>query len=339
MSDQFAHKFNQLFASSKQVLLTTHQNPDDDAISSVLATKHVLDNNFPQVTTHIVIESPLSNKWHMFAGFDQIVTTEDLGPYLDQSEVAVFLDGNQYHRFTNNPDKIAAYDGKKICIDHHSSKADNFDLIYANSQASATAEILFDLFYVKNSELAKILLMGILGDTGNLVHVNYTQSQVFSRVKTLVEDAKVQIRSFTATYTHLSPEVIALVKTLINNQKNYKVENWPEFKISYLPLEVYQEYGIVQVKEAIDFYLMNFNLIEHNISWSLTFYPSGQGVSISARSILGSVNVRCLMEELGIGGGHDLAAGGIIKPAREVDLVIGDILAKLIKLKPVLTAL
>ena len=51
---EFSKKFQQLVGSSSRILITSHTNPDDDSIASVLATFYFLKKFNPEKNIEII---------------------------------------------------------------------------------------------------------------------------------------------------------------------------------------------------------------------------------------------------------------------------------------------
>lgn len=296
-----------------RVVITSHKSPDDDSISCVLAINYWIKKNFPKVQIKIVYESEVHQRWQIFAGYDQIESNVSLAKTIETNspDLVICCDANQYQRFTEKPEILSNFEGPKFCIDHHKSQPDQWTAAFIDTNASSAAEIMYQLFYDKpDSELAKVLLLGILGDTGNLRFIDHTQVYIYPIVARLVEDAQINIQSFKASYDYYSNEAIEVAKKLIANQKTYSINEWPSGNISYLSRQDYQKYDLIHIKEGVNLYTVTFSRLQKEVSWSIVLYPTDGCIKVSSRSQPGSINVRKLMEALEIGSGHDYAAGG-----------------------------
>lgn len=296
---------------ANSVLITSHKSPDDDSISSVLALKLWIAREYPNKLVDIFYESDISQRWQVFSGFDQIYTVDSLEGSMADYDILICTDANQYHRLTDSPSGLTGYHKPKICIDHHKSQPDAWDLLILDETAVATAEILFGLLYNKpDKKLAKALLLGILGDTGNLRFIDHSQAYVYDIVKQLVSDAKINVQSFKASYDYYSAAAIEVARHLIANQKTLQIKSWPSVNITYVE-GASLDYLQAEIKEGVNLYIATFSMLQQEVTWSIVLYETEKGVNISARSIPESVNVRKFMENLGIGSGHDRAAGGV----------------------------
>jgi phosphoesterase RecJ-like protein len=307
--------------AADSIVITSHRSPDDDSISSVLAMFYWLKQTYPTKRIEVMYESAVNQRWGGFTGFEVIKEVDSLSSVSDTFDLLICTDANQYSRITAEPEQLAKINQKRICIDHHKSQPDDWDLKIINDEALSTAEILYELFYSQiDKQLARLLLLGVLGDTGNLRYVDYTQTYVYDIVKRLVEDAQVNIQTFKASYDYYSNEAIEVAKVLISKQKTYRSDEWPPVNITFIePNEL--AYPQAEIKEGINLYIASFAMLQQDVTWSLVFYGTDTEIKVSARSRPGSVNVRKLMEAMEIGSGHDRAAGGAWK---ESGVSVGD---------------
>jgi len=168
ITDQFAIDFFKLADEAKSICITTHISADEDAIASILATYRLLTDKYPKKDIQIIHTGESNRRFQSFQSFDKIQFVSDLSDHLSRFDLLILLDGSNYHRFTPKLERIEKFQGKTICIDHHSSPADEFDLALVAPHIPSTAEIIY-LLFSKNSpidkSLAEIFLLGNLTDT------------------------------------------------------------------------------------------------------------------------------------------------------------------------------
>ena len=161
----FTRKFLKMTETASRICITAHLSPDPDSIASILSTYYLLTKNHPTKSIKMVCAGEPINKFRMFKNYKKIEFVKDLAEYLDSFDLLILLDGSQYYRFTEIPEKIEKFNGKTICIDHHSSPIDKFDLSLVAPQISSCSEIIY-LAFCKDSKvdkpLAEIFLLGIL---------------------------------------------------------------------------------------------------------------------------------------------------------------------------------
>jgi len=332
-------KFFDLIKSSSKIVLTTHFSPDDDAVSSILSLYYVLTNKFPKKQVEMIITGNPVNRFSVFLNYSQIHFVSELATKLASADLLICLDGGQYSRFSNDSQKILDSKIKTICLDHHQSPPDKFDLLWQNPKAASTAELVYQFTsknFVLDETLSKLLLLGILGDTGNFNYIRPGQYHLFSLVKKILQISQINIQEFKSTYSLIEPQAFEIIQEFVKNSKFYQVKNWPDFQVSYLT----NTYSDQLTSEASSIFVSNYLRLIKGYSWGFTVYQKSDGnFSLSFRSLPGSVNVRDLVERIGIGGGHDRASGAKVnaKDAVSSSVVINQIIDWLKTNQPLLT--
>ncbi|MBI2012959.1 MAG: hypothetical protein HYS88_00700 [Candidatus Colwellbacteria bacterium] len=161
----------------------------------------------------------------------------DAGDYFNKFDLILLLDGGNYHRFTSKPEKLKEFPVKKICIDHHSSPADEFDLTLIAPQVPSTTEIIYLSFFKTSpidKPLAEIFLLGILGDTGNFSFLKPSQTETFLTAKRLIEEGEIEIATLQSRYRTLEPKILTALGELIKNTNYQQIKSWPDFQASFL---------------------------------------------------------------------------------------------------------
>jgi bifunctional oligoribonuclease and PAP phosphatase NrnA len=213
-----------------KLLLTTHENPDGDALGSLLGMHGILTQLGKDALMYLSPdEFPLPHEYRDMENRDIIG-----GPPADMDErVAVFLDCGNIDRM---PVDFLQGEGIHILnIDHHHDNTRFGTANLVDPKASCTAEIVWrlakELGAVLTPEIARALYVGLITDTGRFMYENTTpechqmaaelleagvephsvyskiyESLPFERI-TLLQRALASIRSFdggTITMLHLT---------------------------------------------------------------------------------------------------------------------------------------
>lgn len=329
-SASFENKFEKLVSSSKSILITAHRSQDDDSVASVLSTYNYLTKNYPTKTIEIVYSGIPISRYKTFNNYDRIRFVDDISSYIQDKDLLIFLDGSQYYRFTLYPENIGNFRGKTICIDHHSSPIDKFTLTLINTKSPSNAENIYHLFYKKQKTLdlkeIEVLLLGILGDTGNFLYIRPDQISTFGIVKRLIKEGNVNLQEFLSRYSSISIKTFEIISELVKNTKNVSENNWPPFTYAFIHRDWLEKGGFTddQRNEASHLYMSNYLRLIEDHTWGFVLTPKPDGdFSFSLRSLPNSVNVRKIVEDMGIGGGHNRASGATFKAkslGREVDV-------------------
>ncbi len=316
---EFRKEFFNLVETVDLVYITGHISVDDDSVSSTLAIYKIITQKYPNKKVKIVYTDQPTDQFKMFENFDQINFVPDIVKKIEKDSLLIMVDGSQYPRFSHQPEKLKNKLGKTICIDHHSSPPDTFDLSLIVPTIPSCAEIIYQTFSRDkeiSKKLAEIYLLGILGDTGNFSYIKPEQAKTLSIAKKLIEIANIEIQEFQARYSTISKRVFEIVKEYIKNTQYHQIDGWPKFQTSYVSKEFKQVNSLTdaEISEGAHIYGTHYLRTITNYTWGFILLPrensQGPYVTVSLRSLPNSVNVRDIMERMGIGGGHDRAAGG-----------------------------
>jgi len=160
-------KVLELLKSARNVAIYSHINSDCDAMGSSLALKEALELLGKNVDVFSNSSFPTSFEFYGDLSFVNKKT-------LDGYDLAVCLDTANEARLGKF--KYTYRKGVKnvLVIDHHHAANELYGKLNYVLNASATAEILYDIIVslgVKiNTRIAKFLLSGILTDTGRFTH-------------------------------------------------------------------------------------------------------------------------------------------------------------------------
>ncbi|OGW97623.1 MAG: hypothetical protein A2Z81_10060 [Omnitrophica WOR_2 bacterium GWA2_45_18] len=166
-------KILQTIQKHKKFLISTHVNPDPDAICSELAMAIYLRSLHKQV--FIVNEERVPSRLAFLSGADKIKGRQDV-PALEY-DVALVVDCGDIKRIGDVQNLLKA-DKPLINIDHHITNTDFGSCNLVRTEASSTAEVIYDLLIRAkcrlNKSLAEHLYAGIMTDTGSFRFENTT---------------------------------------------------------------------------------------------------------------------------------------------------------------------
>ncbi len=169
---------------SKEILLTSHVNPDGDALGSILAFALMIDEYNKKyaerpsdlINVRIVIDDNLPKYMKKFKESILIEKYENFS-LRGKGDLFISLDcanGERYGRAS----EIKGEYSESINIDHHISNDEHGKFNYVEDVCS-TAELLYkfiSLFGITlTREIAEYLYLGIINDTGNFRHDNVTE--------------------------------------------------------------------------------------------------------------------------------------------------------------------
>ena len=152
-------------------ILITHENPDGDALGSLVAMNEVLGKlGKDSVMFMAADEFPLPYEYRFFL-LDGLVS---LAPDDVEERTVVFLDCGNVDR--NPADILKGENAHILNIDHHHDNTQFGTVNHVVPEASCTAEIVWDLMRglgVEPSHLiAEALYVGLVTDTGRFMYEN-----------------------------------------------------------------------------------------------------------------------------------------------------------------------
>ena len=166
-----------ILLSAKKIGITYHVSPDGDAVGSVLALYNGLKSL--NKDCYILSKEALSENLRFLLGAED-VTGETYEPTSD-TDVVIVLDCGNYERVCAN---LENYDKVLLNVDHHLSNDMYGNENYVDTNAAATAEIVYELLlelgfvFKEDDEISKeigtCLYTSLVTDTGAFRHSNVT---------------------------------------------------------------------------------------------------------------------------------------------------------------------
>ena len=152
-------------------LLTTHENPDGDALGSLLATHRILEALGKDSVMFLAAkEFPLPVEYR-FLPLEEVFHE----PPADIADrVVIFLDCGNIDRMP--VDFLQNGQNRVINVDHHHDNTRFGDINLIDVDASCTAEIIYDLAAILDvpltAEMANALYVALVTDTGKFMYEN-----------------------------------------------------------------------------------------------------------------------------------------------------------------------
>jgi bifunctional oligoribonuclease and PAP phosphatase NrnA len=297
--------------STNRIVITSHHNPDGDAIGSVLALYHLLSNM--GISSTIVIPNEIPEFLAWLPGTNSAIRyskqKEKAKKIIFDAEVLFALDYNGPSRLEDMSRAFIDSKAKKILIDHHPDPENAFDWTFSETKASSTAELIYEFACLIGSEhhidknCAECIFTGIMTDTGSFSYAcsNPRTFEIVSKLISLgVEIEKIQQK----VYNNFSADRMKLLgHSLLSNMKVF-----PEYRAAYISL-TRDELKKFNYKIGDTEGLVNYPLSIKNIIFSALFIENSNHVKVSLRSV-GNFPANKISEQYFNGGGHLNAAGG-----------------------------
>ena len=286
-------------------LVTTHENPDGDALGSLIATRLALEDLGKDAETWLPGETPLPREYR----FMDIWELTRGHPPDTAGRVVIAVDCANESRLGNERDALLDRARLVVNIDHHHDNTRFGDINLVDPQASSTGEILRELFRVLAVELspaiAEALYIAVVTDTGRFQYSN-TSAKALRLAAELVEAGANVNRVFQGVYENVA---FAKLKLLARALERARVLEGGRLVVSHLERSDFEESGAEEpFSEGIIDYLRAVEGAE--VAALIREPPSSNGPSrrVSLRTTGETVDVSAIARKSG-GGGHKQAAG------------------------------
>jgi bifunctional oligoribonuclease and PAP phosphatase NrnA len=158
-------------AASDSFILVTHENPDGDALGSLVAMQEILRRLGKDSVMFMAAEEfPLPYEYRFFV-LDGLVSVM---PDDVEDRTIIFLDCGNIDR--NPVDKLKREGAHILNIDHHHDNTRFGTINHIIPEASCTAEIVWDLMrpldLSPSITIAEALYVGLVTDTGKFMYEN-----------------------------------------------------------------------------------------------------------------------------------------------------------------------
>jgi phosphoesterase RecJ-like protein len=286
-------------------LVTSHENPDGDALGSLLAMHLALRQLGKDSLMYLAGAAPLPGEYRFLA-------LEDLRRELPSDagdRVLVALDCANESRLGPDPEVLHG-SPFTINIDHHHDNTRFGDVDLVDATASSTGELLADVFERLDvrvtPQIAEPLYTALVTDTGRFQYAN-TTPKALRLAADLVEAGADVHKVFQGVYESVQ---FAKLKLLARALERAQVYEGGRLVISFLLRTDFGEVGAAEpYSEGIIDYL---RAVEGADMAALIREPPRGGTParrVSLRSSVDELDVSAIARASGSGGGHRQAAG------------------------------
>jgi phosphoesterase RecJ-like protein len=284
-------------------LVVTHENPDGDALGSLLAMNVALEGLGKDTQMYLSGDVPLPREYAFMAldGLSRVLPAD-----LDE-RVLVAVDCAKADRIGPDP---PLDDAKLVVdIDHHHDNTRFGDVNLIVPDASSTGEVLRDVFRELGvditPEIAEPLYIALVTDTGRFQYANTTPKSL--RLAAELVEAGADVHAvFQQVYESVE---FAKLKLLARALERARVLEGGRIVVSYLLRTDFSEVGAAEpYSEGIIDYL---RAVEGSELAALIREPprdDGPTRRVSLRASIDELDVSAIARSFG-GGGHRQAAG------------------------------
>ncbi len=298
-------KLKNIILANSSFLLTTHVNPDADAIGSEIAFYYILKKIGKEVYILNHSATPYNleffNKNNIIQKYDDKIHKD----IFEKVDVLIALDFNRVNRIVSMEKRFRESNKIKICIDHHQDEENFADHFFIDTDYCATGHIIYDFvnktkIVDMNFEIAESLYAAIMTDTGSF-RFERTTSEVHKLIADLLTYGVSPEEVYDKIYDQSKFSKIKLLGRALES-----INLIANGKLGYMILtqKDFNDFGAIE-SDTENF--VNYNLSIENVVLGILFIELNNGFKVSFRS-KGNIPVNKLAAEFG-GGGHINASG------------------------------
>jgi len=299
-----------LLSIPKDIAITSHRNPDGDAIGSSLAVYHFLKRHGHSVSVIFPSEYPDNFAWMPDA--DKIlihdIEPEDANNVLKRADIIFALDYNALDRVDKMGEVIAPLKSTKVLIDHHLYPENFADFVLSDTTASSTCELIYDFLEMLDEKkgiditVGECMMTGILTDTGSFKYS--TSPKLFRIVADLLERGVDDYVIQDLIFNSLTEKQLRILGHVLDN----RMEILNDYKTGIFTLTK-KDYEHFDIQRGDTEGIVNYLLMLKNVKVAVFIHEQPTIVKISMRS-KGDFSVQEICRKYFRGGGHKNASGG-----------------------------
>ena len=307
MIEQFS-ELHRIFNEKQTFVITTHVNPDGDAIGSEAALALYLRNKGKKVTIINQSETP-ENLLFLTKLFPVLTYNGSLDHHILNAECFCVVDTNSPKRFSALAETVQKSTAYKICIDHHLEHDHFADQYIIDTEVPATSELLYRIITSQDpaaitKPIAEALYAGIMTDTGSF-RFPKTDAETHTITAELLKQGVDPYKIY--QYVFESGEINKL-HLLGKALESIEIHHNGLIASMVLPRSIFTE---THTQESDVDNLTQYVLSINKVVVGLVFVELVDGVKVSFRS-KGDIAINTVAKQFG-GGGHKNASGARLK--------------------------
>ena len=295
-----------LIEDGERFALLTHVNADGDGLGSEMALYAFLSERGKQV--RMINNDPVPANYHFLSLTPKVEVYErgsDAAQFVEEADALFVIDNGSLSRLGKLEPHVRASVAVKVCVDHHETRDDVWDLTVIDQNASASGEIIHCIIEQMGGtltrEIAEALYVSIITDTG---HFRFSKTRPLThRIagEILATGVRPEI-VYEAVYEHNTAGYLRLMGHALQGMQ---LDDSGRLAWTLLDREVQEQLDVIDEDTGG---VINHMLSVHGVRMALLLKDSADGqVKVSLRS-KGEIDVSRLAQRHG-GGGHRNASG------------------------------
>lgn len=300
-------------SKAEKVIIVSHENPDGDAVGSIIALQWLLSAMGKEPTMWLPEAFPDYYGWLLGSREIRLYSDKNRAAFIEDLENAgalYFVDLASISRTGGMAPLLQKFSGDKILIDHHLVPNNNdFSLVISDTTVSSTTELIYwiiDYFAMEKKipvSIAEALYVGLITDTGSFSY-NCNSSLPYEMAAGLMHIGIDPTRINQLIYGQNSEARLKLIGYALHS----KLKVLKQYRTAYISLS--EEEMLMYSKNPGDTEgLVNYALSVKGVEMAALFTLRRGEVRISFRS-KSSFPVNIFARDHFNGGGHKNAAGG-----------------------------
>lgn len=304
----------ELLQEPKEILITTHHKPDADALGSSLGLAGYLKKKGHVVTVITPSDYPSFLNWmngnNDVIAYDPETNDELVQKIINQADVIFCLDFSSLSRINELEPYVQEAKATKVLIDHHLEPEDFAQIVFSDTSAAATAELVFEVIRDLGDQdlidvhIGECLYAGIMTDTGSFRHPS-TSRNVHLIIAELLHVGINISNIHRLIYDSHTENRLRFLGYVLKD----KLTVLREFRTAYIAITA-DELKQYDSKTGDTEGLVNFALSIEGVVFAALIIDRGTAAKMSFRSV-GNFSVNDFARKHFQGGGHRNAAGGI----------------------------
>ncbi|MES2837633.1 MAG: bifunctional oligoribonuclease/PAP phosphatase NrnA [Bacteroidota bacterium] len=304
-------QLKQLITDAKHIVITTHTNPDGDAMGSSLGLYHYLKNlgKKVDVITPNAVPSFLNFLPEIDAVTDFELHPKQAAKLVDKADLLFTLDFNNLKRLEKLGELFLEKQAPIVMIDHHIAPQDYAKITFSDTSACSTCQMIYEVIEALgdadkvNAAIANCLYTGIMTDTGSFKFAS-TTAQTHLITAKLIEAGVNKTFIHESVYDTNTESRMRLVGYSLS-EKLTVIENC---NTAFIALK-HDELQRFHYQKGDTEGLVNYALSINGIRFAAFFVERDGQIKVSLRS-KAKFDVNTFARKYYNGGGHFNAAGG-----------------------------
>lgn len=305
----------------RYIVITSHRNPDGDAIGSSLALFHFLSRKGHTVRVVLPSEYPDNMQWlpSIEDVFIYDLNAEKSIEILSHADIVFCLDFNSLDRIDKLGEAIVEMTKvKTVMIDHHLDPEPFADFVLSDTTASSTSELIYRFISLLGNEkeldttIGNCIYAGIVTDTGSFKYS--TSPRLFRIVAHLLELGVDDYRIQDLIYNSMSQKQLFLLGHCLANRMEI-IEEY-HTGIIFLTRRDYERFNI-QRGDTEGIVNSLLKVVKVKMAAFITEQPNIVKISLRSK---GEFSVQEIASTYFKGGGHRNASGGFSRTGLKATL-------------------